>query len=106
MIDRNKIPKNIKIKAPNIVRSKPNVLPILEAKNDTIPNAIKGTTVIKLSALLVVCNVSLIEGNATPTDVMGARKLAATNIIPTTNNKLMCLSNFSLGMTIPPFDRC
>ena len=54
-------------------------------QNDTTPNAIKGTTVIKLSALLVVCNVSLIEGNATPTEVMGARKFAATNMIPINN---------------------
>src|SRR5699024_4431774 len=82
VIALNTIPRKINIKAPNTVRSKPNLCLILAANSETTAKDNNGSIVITLTVVLDKSKLSLIEGNAIPTEVIGALKLAPISKIP------------------------
>ena len=55
---------------------------------------------IKLTSFVERCKVDLIEGNATPTDVIGARRFAAINKMVINSNQLKCF----VGIKKTPFN--
>ena len=91
------IPTHINISAPKTVRSNPNLWLILAANSEITANESNGIIVIKLTDVLDKFKVSLIEGSAIPTEVIGALKLAPINKMPINNIKLFFLFLFILS---------
>src|SRR5699024_5861608 len=78
MTERTITPISINHKATKIVFSNPKRLLVFAANNETIANAINGTTVITLTALLDMAKYCLISNNATPIELIVSLSVAST----------------------------